>query len=93
MDAYPVKPGTHIHLPSRQPSPSGKKQGHKRKSLAPEEQVVSLRRTVRRLTALAVLLALLLTAVGAMLVDSLMGQDQLHLGKNYTIDLTNNQAP
>ncbi len=93
MDDYPVKPGVAIHLPTRQPLSAGAKQRHKRKALPPEEQVASLRRWVRRLTVLAVLLTLLLTAVGAMLVETVLEQEQLHLGKNYTIDLTNNQAP
>ena len=93
MADYPVKPGIAIHLPNRQLLPAGTKQRHKRKTPSPEEQVVSLRRTVRRLTMLAILLTLLLTAVGAMLVQSVLEQDQLHLGKNYTIDLTNHHKP
>lgn len=93
MENYPVKPGTPINLPSRQPLPAGSKQRHKRKALPPEEQVVCLRRWVRRLAVLAVLLGLLLAAVGAMLVETVLEQDQFHLGKNYTIDLTNNHTP
>lgn len=89
MERYPVKPGIPIHLPTRKPVSAGKKQTHKRKIASPEEQVISLRRWVRRLAALVVLLALLLTATGAILVQTALEQEQIHIGKNYTVDLSN----
>lgn len=93
MEAYPVKPGAAVHLPAPQEITPVKKPFFRRKNLNPEEQLIHLRRSVRRLTALAALLAVLLVAVGAMLVQTILGDDEIHIGKNYTIDLTGNQDP
>ena len=93
MEGYPVKPGTAVHLPARQEAAVPKKPGYKKKVLTTEEQVLHLQRTVRRLAALAVLLAVLLATMGAMLVQTMMDKDELQLGRNYTINLTGNQNP
>ncbi len=90
MDAYPVKPGVVIHLPVRPELPAGKKQTHRRKQLTPEEQISHLRRTVRRLVALTALMAILLTAMGAMLAREILPEESLqNLGRNYTINRNN----
>lgn len=89
MDAYPVKPGTAVHLPVRPEQPVTKKQTHRRKLLPPEEQVLHLRKTVRRLVAVMVLMAVLLTAMGAMLARTFLPNEALNLGRNYTINRNN----
>ena len=47
MEKYPVKPGTHIHIPRREAVILPKKSS-RRKILPPEEQVLHLRRSLRR---------------------------------------------
>ncbi|MBQ4641465.1 MAG: hypothetical protein IJB47_02490 [Oscillospiraceae bacterium] len=90
MDAYPVKPGTAVHLPHRPEQPISKKQAHRRKPLNPEDQISHLRKAVRRLVTLAVLMAVLLTVLGAMLVRNLLPEDQLQQpGRNYAINRNN----
>ncbi len=65
MEAYPVKPGTPIQLPSLTKAPSPASKHPRRKPRKPEEQVLQLRSTVRWLSlALVVtLLAFIATAV------------------------------
>lgn len=91
MKAHPVKPGTAVQLPIR-PAPSAqKKAAARRKALSPEEQVVSLRKTIRRLTTAIAALLVCLSACTALLLYSLRLQhEQENIGKNYsTISPTN----
>ena len=65
MDAYPVKPGTPIQLPTPSNSNLGVKPSSRRKQKKPEEQILSMRITIRRLTLALILTFLaLLVAVG-----------------------------
>ena len=60
MQTQPVKPGTAVHIPVR---PASKKPVSRKKTLSPEEQVVKLRKQLRKLfwACVALILALCLT--------------------------------
>ena len=60
MEQYPVKPGTAIQLPRHEDAASQKKPSHTKRSVSAEEQLASLKRTIR-------LMALLLLACTAAL--------------------------
>lgn len=92
MNAHPVKPGAAVQLPIRPASNGQKKSASRRKPLSPEEQAASLRKTVRRMTAAIVALAVCLCFTGAMLLHTLHLQwQQENIGKNYsTISPTEN---
>ena len=84
MEAYPVKPDVHVQLPNRPVSPETKKTGKKRRALSPEEQVPLLRKRLRRLTAIALALAVLLAAAAFLLIKDYFFEEELEIGKNYT---------
>ena len=89
MDKYPVKPGTHIHIPQRPESASNKPVSRK-KSFTPEEQIHRLRRRVKRL-ALALVCVLLALAMTVTLLVHTVTEYRVNasIGKNYnTIDTT-----
>lgn len=82
MQTQPVKPGTAVHIPSR---PVSKKAPSRKKVLSPEEQVVKLRKQIRKLVwaVIALILALGLTTASTLY---LLHQQQIQddLGKNYS---------
>ncbi len=91
MEKYPVKPGTAVQLPRRQEENSMKKLARRRTAPSSEEQIRSLRNTIR------LLLALLLVSfalIGVLLYPTvrqrLVGQE-LRPGQNYS-SLTDNQS-
>lgn len=88
MDQYPVKPGTPITLPKSASQPSAKKPAHKKRVLTPDEQVVYMRKHLRRARAFSLLLALLLLAASGMLLYEALSPSGPIIGKNYTIDTT-----
>ena len=88
MNAYPVRPGTAIHLPRRNTVIAVKKKGRRKKTVTPEEQVLNLKRSLRRVWALACVLFLLLTLAGGALFYAFIHWDDPILGRNYTIDVT-----
>ena len=60
MEGYPVKPGTAIHIPSRNVAEEPKKNQSRRKTIrTPSEQITHLKRKLLRLRILAVLLLLI----------------------------------
>lgn len=94
MEQYPVKPGTMIHLPRRNTAQLAKKPV-RRKAPTPEEQVISLRKTIR------VLVVCLLLTIGALgyFVWQFFANDSSDqvptenpIGQNYTIDITENET-
>ena len=65
MDQYPVKNNSAVHLPHRAAEPAPKKISRKKWSLSPEEQIVHLKITIRRLgVTVAVLSLVLLLSMG-----------------------------
>lgn len=62
MDAYPVKPGTPIHLPTPRAAGSSKKATKARHKLSQKEQLARLKKTNRKLF-VTLLIALLLLGI------------------------------
>lgn len=90
MEQYPVKPGTHIHLPKRtEVAEPAKKPTKKKRTPSPEEQIAALRQKVMRLRLLVVILAFVICVVSGFLALSLYQQySNPDTGRNYTIDIT-----
>ena len=85
MDAYPVDPGTPVHLPHRNLL-DAKKQNARKRIISQEEQILHLRKHLRRSRLFAVILAVLLCAASAMLLYELLSPDGQVIGQNYTIN-------
>ena len=88
MDDYPIRPGTHIHLPKRAlAEEEQRKPTKKKRAPSPEEQISALRMKVLRLRLTATILAFLLCVASAFLGLKLY-QDFItpETGRNYTID-------
>ena len=90
MEQYPVKSGTHIHLPKRAAATEpAKKPGKKKRAPSPEEQIAALKKKVLRLRLLAVVLAFVICVVSSFLALTLYQQYTASApGRNYTIDVT-----
>lgn len=88
MDRYPVKPGTPITLPKASTQATAKKSPHKKRTATPDEQIIYLRKHLRRARAFSLLLALLLLGASAMLLYEALSPSGPIIGKNYTIDTT-----
>lgn len=85
MDSYPVKPGTAIHLPHRtDPTPVKKKA----RRVTAEEQVVQLRKSLRRARAFIAVLILLIGLAAAGAFYWLTHQEGSNIGRNYNVDTT-----
>lgn len=85
MDRYPVKPGIAIQLPHRKESPAPKKVHPRRRQLpTPEEQVLRLRKRLKRLILLWLITLMLLAATIYPTVKFFMGNTFLLPGQNYT---------
>lgn len=87
MEAYPVKPDVHIQLPKHADRELPKKNGKKRRAPSMEEQIAILRRRNRRLAAALLVMALLLGAVGYLLVRTALSTEDIEWGKNYTFEI------
>ena len=84
MAKYPVRPGTVVQLPRRTETAVKKQPSRRRTVLPAEEQVQTLRRTVRRLTVLAVLLLAAVIGLSWLAVDLYRESQQKVLpGQNY----------
>lgn len=88
MEAYPVKPGTVVNLPKQDPMAAAKKSSHRKRLMTPDEQVIYLRKHLRRSRAFALILAALLVLSSGMLLYEILNPDAPVIGKNYTIDTT-----
>jgi hypothetical protein len=88
MEDYPIKPGTHFHLPKRAlAEDEQKKPAKKKRAPSPEEQISALRMKVLRLRLVAVILTFVLCVVSAFLVLKLYQDFSTpETGRNYTID-------
>lgn len=91
MAQYPVKPGTHIHLPKRATDVEvSKKPVKKKRTPTPEEQIAALRQKVLRLRLIAVILAFVICVVSGFLALKLHEDTTPTTGQNYTIDTSMN---
>ena len=89
MESCPVKPGTGVHLPHHEQPAAVKKQLHKKRPQTSEEQVVLLKKLVKRLVLALALVSIVLCLATAMLVHNLFDrQSTTVVGRNYTIDTT-----
>ena len=88
MEAYPVRPGTAIHLPRRNTAVAAVKKGRRKKTVTPEEQVTRLKRSLRRVRVLASVLFLLLILAGGALFYCIIHWDDPGIGRNYNVDTT-----
>ena len=90
MDQYPVKPGTHIHLPKRsEDGDISKKAPKKKRGPTLEEQISALKLKVLRLRLAVVILAFVICVIGAFLALELYEDFTAtipNIGLNYTID-------
>ena len=85
MKKYPVKPGIAIQLPGKKDAPIPKKIHVKRKQPpTPEEQILKLKKRLRRMTVLWLITALLLAAAIYPTVEYLTGRTILLPGQNYS---------
>ena len=84
MQAYPVKPGTVVHIIPRQQR-HHEKQPARRKDADREEQLNKLRLMIRFLAAVVAVLAILLCATAGMLIHALdVKPPDNPIGRNYT---------
>ena len=74
MDRYPVKPGTPVLLPHREPIAAQRKRRPLKRVRKPEEQLAALRKSVR-LLCLILFLLLAIAAVSVFLNFKLLGGD------------------
>ena len=90
METYPVRPDVRVQLPNRQKTAPAKKTGRRSYAIPAEEQVSHLRKALRRAVAFCVLLAVLLCAAGALLLQHYLAppEEDGDLGTNYTYDST-----
>jgi hypothetical protein len=92
MEDYPIKPGTHIHLPKRALAvDSPKKPVKKKRTLSPEEQISALKLKVMRLRLAAAILAFLFcVASGFLAMKVFQAPAEPTTGRNYTVDISLN---
>ena len=84
MKKYPIKPDTAVQLPRRSQQSAAKKQPARRRQLSPEEQIPSLKRSIRRLKFTVVVLVLLLAAAAVAAFLHLQNHNALPERPNYT---------
>ena len=90
MEARPVKPGTAVLLPKHNNVVAAKKPTHRKRALPPEEQVLHLRRALRRMYLCVAVLIVVLGMATALLVYEVLEENAPVIGQNYTIDTTLN---
>lgn len=88
MEQFPVRPGTVILLPNREPSQPRKPVRKKKAILSADELIPVLKRKVWTLRLISLVLALLLTVISIIAIQAVTELDwQRLLGQNYsTID-------
>lgn len=89
MAAYPVKPGTPVHLPRLSATAAGKKPVSRKRTLSQEELILRQKKLLRGLACMVVVLAILLGLTAAALIYT--GQaltEAKNTGKNFTVETT-----
>lgn len=91
MEQFPVKPDAAVHLPHRPLPLPEKKQTARKRAQSPEEQVIQLRKLVRRLSLVLAILTLVLGMAAAMLLETHFDNPVTPpVGRNYTINTPRN---
>ena len=85
MAHNPVAPGTAVHLPQRTSS-TPKKAAPRKRAVPPEEQILSLRKSLRRARTFALIMVIVLAMTAVILVHQITDGDTPIIGQNYTID-------
>ena len=86
MEAYPVKPGAVVNLPSHKATAETKKPAHRKRAMTPDEQIAYLQKHLRYYRILGWILAILLLASSGILLYETISPDRPVIGQNYTID-------
>lgn len=84
MEKYPVKPGTAVQLPRRQTAAPMRKAAPRKKTLTLEEQVLKLKKQVKRLVVCLVLLLLIAAALAYPAAVHLLETRDFLPGQNYS---------
>ena len=84
MARYPVKPGTIVQLPKDRASSSPRDNRSWHNGISMEEQIAVQKRTIRRLSRVIAVLALLLLGMGVTMFLLLRGGTQPKPGQNYS---------
>ncbi|MDY4222041.1 MAG: hypothetical protein SOX71_06035 [Candidatus Faecousia sp.] len=84
MARYPVKPGTIVQLPKDRASSSPRDNRSWHNGISMEEQIAGQKRTIRRLSRVIAVLALLLLGMGVTMFLLLRGGAQPKPGQNYS---------
>lgn len=84
MARYPVKPGTIVQLPKDRASSSPRDNRSWHNGISMEEQIAGQKRTIRRLSRVVAVLALLLLGMGVTMFLLLRGGTQPKPGQNYS---------
>ena len=87
MDRHPVKPGTPVHLPRHVFIPTNKKPTPRKRTVSQEEQIVNLKKRLRRSRMIGMILLVALSLATVLLVREFAGEDLPAIGQNYTIDI------
>ncbi len=91
MEAYPVKPGTPVHLPAH-PTVAPAKKAPRRRTLNQEERTELLKKVCKYLIAAILVLVLLLSVCITGLVHTGRAlRDAQNTGKNFTVEPTPSQ--
>ena len=93
MNAYPIRPGVHIHLPKRAMEVSDSKKPVKKKRVpSPEEQIAALKLKILRMRLAIVVLAFVVCVVSGFLALKIYNTQNTEptTGRNYTIDTSMN---
>lgn len=88
MEENPVKPGAPVLLPAPKAVAVTKKQPHRKRALPLEEQVIHLRKTLRRMYICTAVLIVVLGMATVLLVNEIREAGTPVIGQNYTIDTT-----
>ena len=88
MEEHPVKPGPPVRLPNFKSQTAPKKQSHRKRVLSAEEQVLHLRKALRRMYVCVAVLIVVLGMATGLLVYEIQKSDAPAIGQNYTIDTT-----
>ena len=92
MEAEPVKPGVHVHLPKRALAVEDpKKPVKKKRTPSPEEQISALKMKILRMRLAIVILAFIVCVITGFLGLKLYEDFKTpETGRNYTIDTSMN---
>lgn len=84
MEKYPVKPGIAIQLPGKKEAPPKKVHVKRKQPPTPEEQILKLKKRLKRMIILWLVTLLLLAATIYPTVEYLTGHQILLPGQNYS---------